>query len=322
MAFTRVVLAVCCVIASLGAQQPGLPAPPGQLVDVGGRRMHLLCTGTGGPTVVLEAGASAFAIDWTLVQREADRTTRVCSYDRAGMGWSDSSTTTTRASEAADLHTLLRAAGEHPPFVMVGASRGGLLIRAFALDHPDDVVGFVFVDPATEDRLFTMVNGQAVLVAEVTPDQIRAMLPRQSVPIPRRAPQTGPPFDRLPPDRYAQRITLDARLIASVPAMITPDAIGVAQESERALLARLLASRSATPHPFGDRPTVVLSRGDEPNAEREAVHAALARLSTSSRHSVVKGAGHEIHLFEPGAVTQSIADVLAAVRGRTPLPPR
>ena len=323
MTYTRgLLVAACWLAATLGAQQPDLPSPPGRLIDVGGRRLHLLCGGKGTPTVVLEAGASSFSIDWTLVQRELDHTTRVCSYDRAGMGWSDSSTAATRASEGSDLHTLLSVAGERPPYVMVGASRGGLLVRAFAADYPDEVLGLVLVDPASEDRLFTMLNGDGVLIASLTPEQLRSTMPRQAVAIPRRPPQTGPPFDRLPPLLYAQRIKLDERLIASVPSVMMPDAIATAQERERALLARLLASRSAMPHPLGGRPTVVLSRGDDPNPEREAVHAALAQLSTNSRHSVVARAGHEIHLFEPSAVVQAVADVLAAIRNKTPLPQR
>ena len=84
-------------------------------------------------------------------------------------------------------------------------------------------------------------------------------------------------------------------------------------------LARLLATRSAASPPLGDRPTVVLTRGDEKNFDREASHAALAALSTNSRHRVIAGAGHEIHLFEPAAVVQAIQDVVSSVRTNTPL---
>ena len=312
----RAALAAFCFATGLAAQQPDLPPAPGKFVDIGGRRLHLICSGRGAPTVVLEAGASSFAIDWTLVQRELEKTTRVCSYDRAGMGWSDAPNGSTPASTARDLHTLLNAAGEHAPHIMVGASRGGLLIREYLADYPDDVAGLVFVDPASEDRLFTMLNGEGVLIASLTPEQLRTTVPRQPVAVPRRSPQTGAPFDKLPAELYKQRVALDMRLIASAPDTVTPEMIASAQERERALLARLLATRSATQHPFGDRPTVVLSRGDESNAEREAVHAALARLSTSSRHSVIAGAGHEIHLFEPAAVIQAVTDVLREVRGK------
>lgn len=314
------VAAVWLFAAGLGAQQPDLPPAPGKLVDVGGRRLHLICSGQGSPTVVLEAGASAFAIDWTLVQRALDRSNRVCSYDRAGMGWSDSSSAATRAGDAVDLHNLLRAAGERPPYVMVGASRGGLLVRAYALDYPDEVAGCVLVDPASEERLFTRLGGEAVLIASLTPEQLRSTFPTFPVRVPRRRPQTGAPFDKLPPELYQQRVKLDERLIASVPDMVMPEMIATAQERERALLARLLASRSAGQYPLGDRPTVVLSRGDERNAEREEVHAALARLSANSRHTVVAGAGHEIHLFEPEAVIRAVRDVVQAVRGKTQLP--
>src|SRR5919198_1243925 len=154
MTYPRLVLAFCCFAAGLGAQQPELPPAPGRLVDIGGRRLHLLCSGAGAPTVVLEAGASAFAIDWTLVQREVARTNRVCSYDRAGMGWSDPSAASTLAGDVRNLHGLLTEAAERPPYVMVGASRGGLLVRLYVADYPDEVAGLVLVDPASEDRLF------------------------------------------------------------------------------------------------------------------------------------------------------------------------
>ena len=96
----RAVVPILFLSLVAGAQLAPLPEPPGRLIDVGGRKLHLLCTGNGAPTVVLEAGASSFAIDWTLVQSEVSKTNRTCSYDRAGMGWSDESTPATRAPPA------------------------------------------------------------------------------------------------------------------------------------------------------------------------------------------------------------------------------
>jgi pimeloyl-ACP methyl ester carboxylesterase len=302
--------------------QQSLPPPPGVLVDVGGRRLHLLCAGSGAPTVVFEAGASSFAIDWTLVQREVARTNRACAYDRAGMGWSDERPESVQGSTAEDLRALLDKAGERGPFVLVGASRGGLHVRDFLLRYPSDVAGFVFVDSTTEDRLFTVIEGKEVAIAEVTAEQLKTTFPRQPVKVPRRSPQTGAPFDLLPPDLYRIRIGLDDRLIARVPDTVPPEAVATAQEEERALLARLLATRANGATPFGNRPTVVLTRGNEKNADREAAHAALAALSTNSRHSVVAGAGHEIHLFEPSAVVLAVSDVVAAIRTKSPLPAR
>jgi pimeloyl-ACP methyl ester carboxylesterase len=315
----RALVAASLCSAVAGAQTTDLSAAPGRLVDIGGRKLHLLCSGHGVPTVVLEAGASAFAIDWTLVQRSVAGTTRVCAYDRAGMGWSDASSDNADLTAAADLHMLLSAAGERPPFVLVGASRGGLFVRAYRADHPDQVVGLVFVDPATEDRLFTMVGGRSVLIASTTAEQVRATVPSRTVAVPRRRAQTGAPFDRLPEDLYRTRVLLDERLIASYPDSVTPEFIAVFSEGQRSLLARLLSLRSASATPLGDLPTVVLTRGNENNAELEAAHAGLARLSNNSRHTVVAGAGHEIHLFEPRVVAEAILDVIEAARAKTPL---
>jgi pimeloyl-ACP methyl ester carboxylesterase len=305
-------VALLALAAHLPGQQPDIGAAPGRMIDVAGRKMHLLCSGAGSPTVVLEAGASAFAIDWTLVQTEVARTNRVCSYDRAGSGWSEPSSNSTATSAAQDLHALLNAAGERPPFVMVGASLGGILVRLYQADYPGDVVGLVLVDPSSEDRLFTYYQGQAVTIASLTAEQYRSVLPQHAVRVPRRQAQTGSPFDRLPPSLYALRIKLDERLIASVPDTVSAEVIAISAETERARLARLLALRSRVQYPLGDIPTVVLTRGLDTNAELQATHAKLARLSTNSRHRVIAGAGHEIHLFAPAAVIQAIAEVNSA----------
>jgi pimeloyl-ACP methyl ester carboxylesterase len=268
---------------------------------------------------VFEAGASSFAIDWTLVQREVAQTTRACAYDRAGMGWSDPSTRGPRAGRVDDLNALLAAAGERPPYVLVGASRGGLFVREYQADHPSDVAGLVLVDPSTEDRLFTRIGERDMLIAEVTAEQLRSTLPATPVAVPRRSPQVGTPFDRLPPELYRTRVMLDERLIASIPDTVPPAAISTGAENERRLLARLRSLRSASEHPLGDLPVVVLTRGNEQTEDREAAHRAVAGLSIDSRHAVVAGAGHEIHLFDPGIVVGAIADVIKAVRTRSRL---
>ena len=101
------------------AQSADIGPPPGRLVDLGGRMLHLYCTGAGQPTVILEAGASAFAIDWSLVQPELARTNRVCAYDRSGHGWSEPGGARDERVEV-DLHTILETAGERPPYELVG----------------------------------------------------------------------------------------------------------------------------------------------------------------------------------------------------------
>jgi pimeloyl-ACP methyl ester carboxylesterase len=133
---SAIACAALLTIVPVLAQQADIGSPPGRLIDVGGRRLHLNCSGSGSPTVVLEAGASSFAIDWSLVQPDIARTQRVCSYDRASSGWSDARPDVeTPIKIVVDLNTALAAAGEKPPFVLVGASAGGLYVRLYQLDQ-------------------------------------------------------------------------------------------------------------------------------------------------------------------------------------------
>jgi pimeloyl-ACP methyl ester carboxylesterase len=301
--------------AAVAGQSIEIGPPPGTLVDIGGRTLHAICSGTGAPTVILEAGASSFAIDWTLVQPDIAKTTRICSYDRAGHGWSDRGPTPTPARIVADLHALLAALGEKPPYILVGASAGGLYVRTYEHTYPGEVAGLVLVDPAHEDRLFTFFQGQAVAIGSLTADQLRATMPLQPVRVPRRKPQSGSPFDRLPPLLYKTRIALDEQLIASVPETVTPDVIAESQEGQRAALAALQALSAKADPALGEKPLIVLSAGIDLPAAKRDVHASLGRLTRNFRHTVVERAGHEVHLFQPDAVVRAIRDVVNAVRG-------
>jgi pimeloyl-ACP methyl ester carboxylesterase len=323
MKFALALCATICLTTPLLAQPAEIGSPPGRLVDIGGRKLHLHCTGSGSPTVILEAGASSFAIDWALVQPEIARTNRVCSYDRAGHGWSDPGGGG-ESRVVANLHALLQAAGERPPYVLVGASRGGVYVRLYHARYPEEVVGMVLVDPTHEERLFTTFEGKVVPIASLTAEQLRSTIPSGTghFRVPRRSPQTGAPFDRLPRNLYETRIALDKRLIASVPDSVPYEAVLNRAESERAMLTALRELRMRQEHPLGERPLVVLTRGVDSNPERVSAYDRLARISTNSRYTVVRDAGHEIHLFQPDAVIQAIHDVLEAVRGKTPLPPR
>ena len=123
----------------------------GQIVPINGRRFHLLCAGTGAPMVVLEAGAGSTTRGWRLVLPEVARLTRVCAYDRSGLGRSQPGLESRDPlAIAEDLRTLLRAAGEGGPYVLVGHSNGGPYARIFADRFPDAVAGLVLVDPSDE----------------------------------------------------------------------------------------------------------------------------------------------------------------------------
>jgi pimeloyl-ACP methyl ester carboxylesterase len=130
--------------------------PPGQLVDVGGYRLHINCTGTGSPTVVIDAGLGDWSTTWGgYVQPEVAKTTRVCTYDRAGMGWSEAGPLPRDAAQfAKELHTLLQNANIPGPYVMVGHSLGGLPVRLFTDMYPSEVAGVVLID-SMSPRQFT-----------------------------------------------------------------------------------------------------------------------------------------------------------------------
>ena len=122
---------------------------PGRLIDVGGFRLHLHCSGSGRPAVVMDSALAGSSISWSLIQPDVSRLTRACSYDRAGFGWSDAGPMPRTAGRVADeLRVLLDRGGVAPPFVLVGHSFGGLVMRIFAARYRSDVSGLVLVDPA------------------------------------------------------------------------------------------------------------------------------------------------------------------------------
>jgi pimeloyl-ACP methyl ester carboxylesterase len=128
--------------------------PPGHLVDIGGYRLHLWCTGDGAPSVILDTGLGGSSAGWGFVQPDVAQFTRVCSYDRAGMGYSDPGPSPRTARRiASELAELLPRSGITGPVVLVGASIGGFNARVFASDHPDRAAGLVLVDASHEDDL-------------------------------------------------------------------------------------------------------------------------------------------------------------------------
>ncbi|CAG0937014.1 hypothetical protein TFLX_05917 [Thermoflexales bacterium] len=123
--------------------------PPGQMVNVDGHMLHIYCTGEGGPTVILEAGAYSYSTEWYWVQQQMSTTNRVCSYDRAGNGWSEPvSGARDGLPLVQELHTLLHNANIPGPYALAGHSLGGILNRIYAIQYPDEVVGIVTVDSA------------------------------------------------------------------------------------------------------------------------------------------------------------------------------
>ena len=312
------------------ASQPPLPAP-GHLVDVGGWRLHLHCTGEaqpGQPTVVLEAGLGDFSVEWSLVQPPVAAFARVCSYDRAGDGWSELGPhPRTLRQITYELHVLLERSGERPPYVLVGHSYGGWLVRQYQLSYPAEVAGLVLVDPGATDPQRLMPDGRTVRSSElVRGRQIPAV--KESGPlrindIPPAALQqmtagleqasanaNAPPRDRLPEAARRMR-TWALGQIGHVAAAVNPF------EAEE--LASLRMSAAGRPFPLDDLPIVVISRGI-PDAEdvaglaeqeeRVQDHASVAAMSRSGRHMIAEESGHHVQLEQPELVVRAIREVV------------
>jgi pimeloyl-ACP methyl ester carboxylesterase len=288
--------------------------PTGELVDVGGYRMHIACQGAGSPTVILEAGAGNLGLHWALVQPAVAQQTRVCVYDRAGLGWSDASPRPrTPAVMAEELGTLLTRAGVAGPYVLVAHSLGGPIIRQFALAHPQEVVGMVLVDSASEQQVARF------------PEPIRAAGAGQQLPLQllHLAASTG--ILALNPALLPAPAQLPADAAATMQALIASS--GKMIGTFRAELASATADTTPPTSTLGTIPLVVLRHGRSDLPVQGAVTEAvvqeyeatwaqmqdeLATLSSRGRVVVAEDSGHDIHLERPDLVTRAIAEVLAA----------
>ena len=316
----RILLFALILCLQAGAQSASYP-PPGQLIDIGGRKLHLYCTGSGSPTVVLIAGGGAFSIDWALVQPKIAEHTRVCSYDRAGLGWSDPGPSEETVEETVnDLHVLLRASAEKRPFLLVGASIGGIFIQAYQRAFPEDVAGLVFSNSA--NRVGFKGKDKGGLIWELTEADIRSGFPlpasMQKDPMPTRE---DDPFDRLPPDLQKIRLWLDVRLWEkSDPSKATPDSL---LSWRKEFLKEFDETEPGKEPPLGALPVVVVSSNppatDAARHSRDEAGPRLDFLSSNTLHITATGSGHEIHLYQPDRVIDGVLQAVTTVRSGHPL---
>ena len=283
-------------------------AMPGRSYDVGGHRLHLDCTGSGSPTVVLQSGLGGMSTLWDRIAPEVARTTRVCAYDRAGQGWSDDPAQPQDGlAVTADLHTLLDRAGEQGPYVLVGHSTGGTFAMTYAAHHPDQVAGMVLMDPSDPYRSSTT----SVPAAATAPAGI-AVLPSVA--------RLG--LGRLVPTSTWS--SLDGPAAGQVRAFSARARGWRGVRDEYVALPALFGQARALTT-LGDTPLVVLTATSSPNGPGWAdAHERMAALSTdgSHRHVDTTHVGLQGEAAGAAASVDAVADVVRAVRTGTPLPRR
>jgi pimeloyl-ACP methyl ester carboxylesterase len=273
------------------------------LVSIGGgRKMYLECRGTGSPTVVLVAGLRGSAEDWSIADKSAPavfpevaKFTRVCAYDRPGTpvgekpSRSDPVPQPTTAGDAvADLHTLLSAAGVVRPYVLVGHSYGGLVVRLYASTYPEDVFGLVLVDALTEG-----------LRDAETPEQWA--IQRKLIETVRESPAVYPALERIDPDGSLDQVR------AAPPLRPLPLVVLSADRPWGPQIPSMIAAGklpSDVPPDFG----YVTDAAQKKAQER------LAKLVPNAKHITNTNSGHEIHKEEPQLVIEAIREVVEAVR--------
>ena len=278
---------------------------PGEMVDVGDYSMHLYCTGEGGaPTVVMDSGLGGTVLDWQLVQPEVAQFARVCTYDRAGMGWSEPGAQPRTSQQIVEeLHALLGNAGVQGPYVLVGHSFGGTNVQLYASQYPNEVAGMVLDDAATEDEMLVTLTEE--LRGSPVWNKILATIG----------------VTRLP---YTLGGETDQRTAISTHAK---DIYEVSDE--RTSWEESFEQRRASPLSLGDKPLIVLTAGafqvpPDAGIPQEQIdsfleahsefQADLPLHSQNSEQIIAEDSGHYIHWEQPDLVIDAIRRVVEAAR--------
>jgi pimeloyl-ACP methyl ester carboxylesterase len=288
--------------------------PPGNLIDVGGFKMHIHCIGEGSPTVILETLSGGTSSYWGWVQPEVAKGTRVCVYDRAGRNWSEPDPEPqSLARTVRNLHTLLEIANIEGPYVLVGHSIGGIYVRQFTAEYPQEVLGMVLVDAANP---FQFDRNPEMLAETQSYMQFARFLPVFArLGLGHLYFSLGGEFDFA---RMKEPQKSEIKAAWSSP------------EYFQSQYAETVAAGSIYPDAqklgrLGDLPLVVLTQGDETATESwKALQQELAGLSTDNLHIIVDGATHASLAFDPQharAVSDAILKVVDVVRSGARLNP-
>ena len=294
------------------------PSPPGRLVDVGGYQVHLYCTGTGSPTVMVVGGA--FSFDWGLVQPEVAKFTRICTYDPSGTAWSDPYRSPSQKGQepapscverVTELHRLLQNAGISGPYVLVGFSIGGLIGRLYALNYPEEVAGMVIVDHA-----FIDVGSNTPVSSNSQPGNPAGSTAASSVDSPPVLISSSPITLGLEDDQNFSRLPQRDRDLHTWAMSIHP--LRPTAEMATECSATVESATKDQAYPFDHRPLIIIRTNDDRSAYAK-LQAKLLALSHNSKQVTAEKSSHMVIIDEPEMVTAGIREVVNAVRNGTKL---
>jgi len=302
--------------------------PPGQMVDVGGHRLHTYCTGERTPAVVMDSGFPGTSLSWTFVQPEVAKFTSACSYDRAGLGWSDAGPMPRTSRQIVEeLHALLLHARVEGPYVLVGHSFGTFTARLYASNYADEVAGMVLVDPVHPNDWLQMTEAESrKLTGAVRLSRFGALLARLGVArlvsvlvglgahgLARSSVSLLTSGTLAEAERMiAPLAKLPSEVRPFVAAFWTQPKFFAAMVSQAESLP-LSAAQIAATGDYGDIPLVVLSASNSSPSRMEE-HEALAHLSSRGKHIVASKSSHWIQFDEPELVVEAIREVVESVR--------
>lgn len=295
------------------------------LTDAGGHKLHMDIQGVGSPVVIFENGSADFSFIWSMVQPEIAKLTKTVSYDRAGYGCSEQGPLPRTSRQICwELHTALKNAGVNPPYILVGQSFGGFIVRAFARYYPGEVAGMILVEAVQEDQKIFMGGDKPMRIRESARGRIAPEIQTSYTPSYDTSTSSStmtmdidPLFKRFPENIQSRQIWAQSQphYIPSVQAEMdwSPEDVS-----------NLFNHRNEKEYLLGNMPLIVMTRGkggfegrkDSLQLEnyRLASQEQLVRLSSNSKHIIVMNSGHNIHVEDPGAVIEAIEEVLIAIK--------